>query len=534
MVTPVQGFAHWHIRHDWIAQTAWHKGEAWRDCRLVLRLYDVSFIEFNGFNAHRIQDEPLPAIEGQRFFRLPRSGTWQLAEVGFVLRSGEFVPAARSRAVPFSPDAPSRHGSHAALLVDSKRRIEEIGNLWDQDRVLAERRRPKVRQSLRVAIAALGNGSDGKPVRFVAELASHQRALGHEVRVFVPESHYLNRPREEDGVWYEPLPAYLNGDPLGFAAAFARAAEARMRDLPPIDLLHVHEWLVGLLPFEAARATALSLTSLETMRRNGCPVTPMSQRIQQAERDVAQRAGCLLTPDWLRDRAVVEFHLDAGRVHAFPMEARMPNEWECPLDTGKVKMEVGIGPLDRMVLFIGPLEHGAGPDLLIDALPTLLQRAGNLRIALVGAGQMCGYLHERANQLDVGHAVRLLGHIGGPFLTKVVRSAEALALPSRHRVAFDDAVVDLARRASKPVITTHGGPAHLVKHEENGIVTYDNPGSMVWALDRILGDPYHAERMGFTGRNRDGDLISWEEVTKHYLALCATCFPQLREQCAAL
>ena len=71
-------------------------------------------------------------------------------------------------------------------------------------------------------------------------------------------------------------------------------------------------------------------------------------------------------------------------------------------------------------------------------------------------------------------------------------------LPSRYRIPFDDAVVDLARKAARPVITTHGGPAHLVRHEETGIITYDNPGSMVWAMDRVLGDPASAERMGAT------------------------------------
>src|SRR5262245_12991572 len=132
MVGPVEGFAHWRILPGWIADTAWHKGEAWRDCRLILRLYDVSYLHFNGLNAHRIQDEPLPAIEGQRFFRLPNPGTWQLAEVGFLLRQGEFVPAARSHVCPFAPDGASRHASQAALLVDHRRRVEEVGNLWDQ------------------------------------------------------------------------------------------------------------------------------------------------------------------------------------------------------------------------------------------------------------------------------------------------------------------------------------------------------------------------------------------------------------------
>ncbi|MBV9125884.1 MAG: DUF4912 domain-containing protein, partial [Planctomycetes bacterium] len=79
LVNPYQGFVHWRILHDWIDQTARGKGDAWHHCRMILRLYDVSFVIFNGLNAHAIQDHPLPSICGQRFFKLGRPGTWQLA-----------------------------------------------------------------------------------------------------------------------------------------------------------------------------------------------------------------------------------------------------------------------------------------------------------------------------------------------------------------------------------------------------------------------------------------------------------------------
>jgi glycogen(starch) synthase len=210
------------------------------------------------------------------------------------------------------------------------------------------------------------------------------------------------------------------------------------------------------------------------------------------------------------------------------MEGRMPNEWEAALDCGQVKMGIGFGPLDRLLLFVGPLEHVAGVDLLLEALPVLLRRTPSLRLAYVGAGDQCGPLQHRMHELGVAYAVRLLGHMEGPPLTRLLRAAEALVLPSRYRVPFDDAVVELARRAARPVITTHGGPAHLVRHEENGIITYDNPGSMVWAMDRILGDPGHAERMGHTGRRGgEGGGVMWSEVARHYLDVCASCFPEL-------
>jgi glycosyltransferase involved in cell wall biosynthesis len=192
-------------------------------------------------------------------------------------------------------------------------------------------------------------------------------------------------------------------------------------------------------------------------------------------------------------------------------------------------MDIGFGPLDRLMLFVGPLEHAAGADLLVEAMPTLLNRTGNVRLAVVGGGHQHGHLEHRARQLGVAHAVHLLGHIEGPPLARLLRSAEALVLPSRCRLPLDDAVVDLARRAGRPVVTTNGGPAHLVRHEENGIVTYDNPGSMVWALDRILSDPAHAERMGQRARRSEGSAVVWSEVARHYLELCAAEFPELIE-----
>jgi glycosyltransferase involved in cell wall biosynthesis len=526
-VTPHQGFVHWRIRQEWVDQTARQRGGAWHNCRLVLRLYDVSYIHFNGFNAHRVQDETLPSLCGQRFFNLPRTGTSQLGEIGFLLRSGEFIPAARSGTVQFPRGTWSSNRDQTALFVDENWRIERVGNVWEQDHFLRERRRPKLRQPLRIAAFAMTTGQDGMPAPFVRELAVHQSALGHEVHVFLPTSASLQQPRQVEGVTYHPVAMRANGSPLETAQVFARAVEARLKEELSFDLLHHHEWLTGLAASRLRRPRVLSLTSLETTRRNGSPPSALSRAIQEAERSIARGVNCVLTPDWLRERAIAELGMDGVRVRAFPMEGRLANEWECPLDYGHVKGEIGLGPLDRLLLYVGPLEHSAGVDLLVEALPTLMRRSNNVRLVFVGSGQMHGHLEHRAHQLGVAYAVRLLGHREGPQVNRLIRAAEAVVLPSRCRVPFDDAVVDLARKAGRPVVTTHGGPAHLIRHEENGLITYDNPGSMVWALDRILGDPAHAERMGRNGKRGEGSSQSWSEVARHYLDLCAHCFPEL-------
>jgi glycosyltransferase involved in cell wall biosynthesis len=466
------------------------------------------------------------------FFKLPRAGTWQLAEVGFLLRSGEFLPAARSQPAPFPPDGPSSRGDHAALLVTMPGRVEHVGNLWEQEKILRDRLHPKLRKPLRIAtfaFASLASGQQGTLGNFVSELAAGQRSEGHEVHVFVPVSEQLPASREVAGVSYHPVDIAPEGGPMERAYAFAQAVGKRLQEMPPFDLFHLHEWMTGLAPWLGSRPTILSLSSVETTRRNGTPPSELSLEIQKIERDLAHAVGCVLTPEWLRDKAALELGLSADCIRPIAMEGRMANEWECPLDFGQVKMEVGIGPLDRMIVFVGPLEHAAGADLLLEALPSLLHRWSNLRLAFIGMGNQYGHLAQRAHHLGVAHAVRLLGHVEGSQLTRLVRSAAAVALPSRYRVPFDDAVVDLARRAGRPVITTHGGPAHLVRHEENGILTYDNPGSMVWAVDRILGDPAHADRMGQNGRRNEGAMPRWCEVARHYLEICAACFPELNK-----
>jgi hypothetical protein len=400
-VSPGEGFAHWRIPQGWVDQAVRQKGAGWHNCRLVLRLYDVSYIKFTGLNAHGLRDYDLPSLCGEMLFHLPCPGTMQIAEVGFLLRSGEFVPAARSQTIAVPRCGPSPHWSHAAVLADGGGRVEEIGNIWEQERVLNERRQPRLRRPLRfgaLALASLPSGQEGSAARFVSELASGQAAAGHEVHVLVPRSAALTDDREEAGVHYHAIDVSCDGTPLEQARAFGRAAAKRLRKLGPLDLVHLHEWMAALGPRAKAPAV-LSLNSLETTRRNGSPPTELSLAIAAAERELAGRASCVLTPDWLRDRVASDLGLADGRVVAFPMEGRLPNEWECPLDYGEVKREIQVGPIDRLLLFVGPLEHAAGVDLLLEALPVLRQRYPGLHLAYAGAGPMHGQLQHRANEL---------------------------------------------------------------------------------------------------------------------------------------
>ena len=178
-----------------------------------------------------MHDYTLPALSGRMFFKQPRPAATQLAEVGFLLRNGEFLPAARSRATPFPPPGPSPHGGHAGLYVDGRGRVEEIGNVWDQERILHERRRPRLRRT------AAGRGvrlvvGGARPRRRAGPL--RRRAGGRPVRPpatrptsSLPASPALPEDRVIDGVHYHALDVKADGSPVEQARAFGRAAARR-------------------------------------------------------------------------------------------------------------------------------------------------------------------------------------------------------------------------------------------------------------------------------------------------------------------
>ena len=240
MVAPGQGFAHWRMLPDWVEQTARSRGDAWHDCRLVLRLYDVSCIDFNGFNAHRIQDHAAAgACAGRCSSSCPgrAPGSWR--EVGFLLRNGEFVargplpghafPAGR-RLVARQPRRPAG---------GCRGRVEEIGNVWDQDKVL--QRAPQAeaaasRCGLRRS-PALGRGSGQDGVLAPLRLGVGGRPVPPRATRSTSSSRdraLPERPRRSTACTITPSRCGRTGRRWKQARAFARGRRARLRDYRPL------------------------------------------------------------------------------------------------------------------------------------------------------------------------------------------------------------------------------------------------------------------------------------------------------------
>jgi glycosyltransferase involved in cell wall biosynthesis len=133
-------------------------------------------------------------------------------------------------------------------------------------------------------------------------------------------------------------------------------------------------------------------------------------------------------------------------------------------------------------------------DLLLDALA--LPDANGARCVIAGEGEEQEFLLDKIRTLSLESRVTLIGRIDDATLVEHLARCRAVCFIPK---AEDYGLVTAEGFASgKPVITCtdSGGPAELVRHEVNGLVTEPTAASVAGAIGRLMDDRALAERLG--------------------------------------
>lgn len=125
-----------------------------------------------------------------------------------------------------------------------------------------------------------------------------------------------------------------------------------------------------------------------------------------------------------------------------------------------------------VVGFIGSFYAYEGLDLLLDALPALLQRRPDVRVLLVGGGPQDAALKAQAARLDLADKVVFTGRVPHAEVQRYYDLVDVLAYP-RHRMRLTDLVTPLkpleAMAQGRLLVASDvGGHKELIRHGETG------------------------------------------------------------------
>jgi glycosyltransferase involved in cell wall biosynthesis len=156
------------------------------------------------------------------------------------------------------------------------------------------------------------------------------------------------------------------------------------------------------------------------------------------------------------------------------------------------------------------LEANKRPRLLVEAAAHLTSGA---RLVVAGRGTLADELHGLVAERDLGSRVSLPGFVSDEDLVRHYQAARVVVYTPHDE---DYGYVTLqAFAAGKPVVTTSdaGGVLEWVEDSVTGLVADPEPAAVAAALDRLLGDPELARRLGAAGRARVADL-AWGAVVE--------------------
>jgi len=190
-----------------------------------------------------------------------------------------------------------------------------------------------------------------------------------------------------------------------------------------------------------------------------------------------------------------------------------------PLQPDETFRQRMLGPRwkDRILLTIG-LDSRKGHDMVIRALPSLLQTVPDVTYVIVGAGAQTN-LDHLARELKVRDRVIFTGLVSEEDMAAIYALCDLFVMPSReilaqHSVEGFGLVFLEANACGKPVVAGRsGGVTDAVVHGVTGLlVNPDHPEDIANTARILLTNRELARQLGEQGRSRVLNEFTWDSV----------------------
>jgi len=180
----------------------------------------------------------------------------------------------------------------------------------------------------------------------------------------------------------------------------------------------------------------------------------------------------------LRDYGIEESRLEV--VHSVTDASRFVGVE--PLPRSALGIPEGVPLLVNVAALVGHKDHAT----LIDAMPSVLRELPELRLLILGDGELRPVIEAQIDRLGVGRSVSLLGY--RKDVPQLLKMADAFVISSKEE-GLGSAVIEAMACGLPVVATAAGGIPETVIHEKTGLlVPVGDAEALAAAIVRIFRD----------------------------------------------
>lgn len=230
----------------------------------------------------------------------------------------------------------------------------------------------------------------------------------------------------------------------------------------------------------------------------------------------AHAAGCIAISNYTRS-ALQHFGVNPASITvAHPGTAPAQDVDPRHIQGLRNEFDIGDGPI---ILAVGRFIPRKGHEVLIQAMPHILENVPTAQLVLVGRGPTRDDCIARIKSANIEANVHCPGYLDDVALAALYAHCSVFALPTSEeeggQVEGFGLVFTEAHAYAKPVVAGRsGGVSDAVLHEETGLlVNGENAVAVGDAILRILQNPAFARELGEAGRKRVEEELNWERFT---------------------
>lgn len=185
-----------------------------------------------------------------------------------------------------------------------------------------------------------------------------------------------------------------------------------------------------------------------------------------------------------------------------------------------LKAQLGLAGA-RVLGFIGSFYAYEGLDLLLTALPRILDQAPDVRVLLVGGGPQEDALKQQARQLGVADKVVFTGRVPHSDVNRYYDLVDILVYP-RHSMRLTELVTPLKPLEAMAqgrlfVASNVGGHRELIRDGETGVLfRAESPEDLASKVLDLLNTPERWPAMKAAGRHFVETERNWKVSVAHY------------------
>jgi len=289
-----------------------------------------------------------------------------------------------------------------------------------------------------------------------------------------------------------------------------------------IDIFHAHDWLVATagigLKHVFRKPFFATMHSTEIGRRNGIH-TDYERMIHETEAWLTYEAWKIICcSDYMISHVRWAFGLPPDKLIKVPngvnLEAYSNKEKEY---LSKLRNRFAL-PEEKIVLFVGRLVHEKGAQVLVSAVPRVLDKV-NAKFIIVGNGYMKDQLSDLARGMGVSHKVIFTGFLDDATLRGLQQCADVSVVPSLFE-PFGIVALEAMAAGSPVVVSDTGGLSEIVDHDVDGVKIYPgSPESLSWGITRVLTDEEYARHLKANAHKKVEEKYNWNTIAQQTKAV---------------